>query len=547
MSRRSEKDNPVVPVIDLFAGPGGLSEGFHAHHDGRTNFEIALSVEMEESAHRTLELRSFFRQFPEGEVPDEYYRYVCGENITREDLFNRFPEGEIARQEAWKAELGKVDDSELDARIESSVDFSRPWILVGGPPCQAYSMAGRSRYAVIRRENPSIFDNDHRHRLYEEYLRILAKYRPPIFVMENVKGILTSKLRNVNIFSKILEDLSQPHLTNIPYAMYLGSKAEFAGYSLYSLVVKQPFPWMLKPSDFVIEAEKYGVPQTRHRVILLGIRSEYDLAPAGLLEQVPAITAGQVIGDLPEVRSALSREPDSYEQWKIRVNEIDEATSNDEISSNVRTAIRSALHEISSAPNSGGRYVPGDSQPAALADWYCDPRLKGALNHEAKSHMTSDLHRYLFAACFAEEMGESPKLRHFPDSLLPNHRNAKTAAKTTSGVFNDRFRVQLKDKPATTVVSHIAKDGHYYIHYDGRQCRSLTVREAARLQTFPDNYFFEGSRTDQYRQVGNAVPPLLARQIAGVVSDTLVLIRGKGDKNNTQSLDTEEPVSVVAT
>jgi DNA (cytosine-5)-methyltransferase 1 len=168
----------------------------------------------------------------------------------------------------------------------------------------------------------------------------------------------------------------------------------------------------------------------------------------------------------------------------------------------------------------GGRSVVEDAEPVgaaaetlpeSLATWYrgSDPRL--ILNHESRSHMPEDLARYLFCAVYAQLYGVSPKAQHFPGELAPRHLN------WDSGKFDDRFRVQVANRPSTTVMSHMAKDGHYFIHYDPVQCRSLTVREAARLQTFQDSYFFEGNRGEQYTQVGNAVPPFLARQIAEVV------------------------------
>jgi len=151
--------------------------------------------------------------------------------------------------------------------------------------------------------------------------------------------------------------------------------------------------------------------------------------------------------------------------------------------------------------------------------WVFDKKVSGVCNHSTRGHIAKDLFRYLFASCYANVFEKSPKLKDFPINLLPEHRNIKQAL--DGGLFSDRFRVQLQNKPSTTVTSHISKDGHYFIHYDPSQCRSLTVREAARLQTFPDNYFFCGPRTSQYTQVGNAVPPLLANQIAGIVFELL--------------------------
>jgi DNA (cytosine-5)-methyltransferase 1 len=175
-----------------------------------------------------------------------------------------------------------------------------------------------------------------------------------------------------------------------------------------------------------------------------------------------------------------------------------------------------AKHNIST----GGRFIryAAEGRNGELMSWLHDPRLEEGIScHESRGHMRGDLHRYFFAATYARVRNQSPRLRDFPSFLLPEHANARDAARP----FEDRFRVQLYGRPATTIVSHISKDGHYFIHPDPAQCRSLTVREAARLQTFPDNYHFEGNRTQQYVQVGNAVPPLLAYKIASTVGEFL--------------------------
>ena len=257
-------------------------------------------------------------------------------------------------------------------------------------------------------------------------------------------------------------------------------------------------PEELSKNDFVIKAEDYGIPQARHRVIMIGIRNDCDLKPTTLNASSDKITVKQAISDLPKLRSGLSKGLDSYASWEKEI-----CTFHPEA-------------KLWKRLNRGSKYIPKMSAPSVYPEWYYDEKLKGTIDHETRSHISADLHRYFYIASQAKIHGRSLKLEHLPQALLPKHKNVSQAIKGKS-LFNDRFRVQVSSRPATTITSHISKDGHYFIHYDPKQCRSLTVREAARIQTFPDNYKFEGPRTSQYHQVGNAVPPLLAKQIAKIV------------------------------
>jgi DNA (cytosine-5)-methyltransferase 1 len=510
----------AIPVIDLFAGPGGLCEGFSSVLDeaGAKRFSVKVSIEKELIAHKTLLLRALFRHFPKGKAPDCYYEYIQGK-IKREE-FLKNPEVKDAlahaEKEAKCAELGKTPHATIDGWIKEALGATKDWVLIGGPPCQAYSLAGRSR---MRGKDPIKFDNDKRHLLYTEYLRIIQEFEPAVFVMENVKGVLSSKQAGTGIFDRILADLTDPK--------------EGLRYQVRSLVVKGE---ELKPADYVIKAEDYGIPQNRHRVILFGIRSDVaartkalkDKPSRFLLNKVAKrATVQHALAGLPSLRSRLSSGPDSDEHWLKAVGEALQGLkgwtdpSRTIMAESMERAIKGAARHNSS----GAIFIPmkidfGDKISMSLKRWYFDPRLEGVLQHQSRSHMRTDLRRYMFAACYAKREGVSPKLRDFPPALLPDHGNVQVEGEEERAIpFADRFRVQLAKEPASTVVSHISKDGHYYIHPDPTQCRSLTVREAARLQTFPDNYYFEGNRTEQYWQIGNAVPPLLARKIALVISD----------------------------
>jgi len=522
-----------IPVIDLFAGPGGLGEGFSSYTDKNGNqvFDIALSIEKDLYAHSTLELRSFFRKFPKGKAPEEYYEYIRKKSLTRSvkqqhklrsELFDRYPdEARQAQQEAWLAELGK--SKELHDRIDSRIKaitgnhLTPCWGVIGGPPCQAYSVIGRSRN---KGKIGYSSESDERTYLYQQYLRIIARHKPDFFLMENVRGMLSAKLNGKSLFQKILEDLRHPGR----HGAFPHNTAADLEYHIYPLATNASAPE--KSSDYIISAENYGIPQARHRVILLGIKKDFSEEKPGLLIQKKQVNIQDVLDGLPRLRSGLSREKkinNNFAKWaETLCGIIDQEWFNLEKYKHLSDSIITILESIfNNELNQGSEFVPyGKTKRKKFKDneltkWYLDKKLKGVCNHSSRSHMVSDLYRYLYASSFAAKNNRSPLLEEFPVELIPAHKNA------SSGHFNDRFRVQVATKPSTTVTSHISKDGHYFIHYDPAQCRSLTVREAARLQTFPDNYFFEGSRTQQYIQVGNAVPPLLARQIAEIVHELI--------------------------
>lgn len=505
-------------IIDLFAGPGGLGEGFASLTDNEISpFQIGLSVEKEPSAHRTLRLRAFLRQHLSrtGKLPAEYIDFhagSCGE-----------PDWAAIDSEAWRlacdeARCLTLGTDETRAAVDLAIDRIRDehkdTVLIGGPPCQAYSLVGRARQKGIRGYRP---EDDHRHFLFREYIRVLDRLQPAVFVMENVKGILSSSVQSQRIFEMLMDDLSS-----------LGGDAE-GRYVLHAIAADEGILTLKrdpKPSDFIVRAEDHGVPQARHRVIIVGIRADVvDRAVHARVERPGSsrVTVDEVIGSLPRIRSGLTpARADSADTWRSTVLSASRALRRD-LTKNGNERLAVELEGVELALN--GKDIPGRTDSSLppnygrsnseLLAWIENEQLVALSQHESRGHMPGDIARYLFSSAFGRAEHRSPKAADFPKRLAPDHRS------WTTGKFADRFRVQLAKSPSTTITSHISKDGHYFIHPDPAQCRSLTVREAARLQTFPDDYLFLGNRTQQYVQVGNAVPPFLARQIAQLVLSVL--------------------------
>lgn len=411
-----------IKYLDLFAGAGGLSEGFV-----REGYEPIAHVEISEAACYTLKTRAGFHYLRKVNNLQPYIDYLSGK-ISRDVFYSFIPQSildSVVCKEINEDNLEFIFDKIDSLKEESSVD-----LIIGGPPCQAYSLVGRAR-------DPNGMLNDKRNYLFLFYVKFLEKYQPKYFVFENVLGLLSAKDE-----------------TGCRYLDMMTDAFDKAGYKID-----------LK----VMNARNYGVLQNRKRIIIVGKRTneenfhfpwpediQTDAQVNAIFSDLPTIFAGE--GNIHYCELL-----DNPHQWLIE--------------SGVRSQILG---------------IP--------VTYYC-----------SRSHKKQDLEIYKIAVQKWNESHERLKYSDLPDHLK-THKNQKS--------FLDRFKIVAADEDASqTVVAHIAKDGHYYIHPSLEQNRSLTPREAARLQTFPDDYYFESvsgkpSRTDAYKQIGNAVPVRLAYVIA---------------------------------
>lgn len=631
-------------IIDVFAGPGGLGEGFSTYKDkdGNFPFQIQISVEMEQYAHKTLRLRAFTRYFTNNDIglPSIYFDYITGKNkllgkliefrswvedketVTENDNNDwavispefycpvDFQDASSQYEKEWDSVLLAIKQAVYEARkmtlgpdkkdihkaIKEQIAPKTPTILIGGPPCQAFSTVGRSRRkghvtnnVVTNTDEPAVWDqdNDGRTWLYKEYIKIIHSFKPEIFVMENVRGMLSAKVEGKNgekvyVWKQIFADLNKP--SNV-----VGRKTNTLEYDIYSLASDVKFTGntidleKMNGADFVLNSKHYGIPQARERVILLGVRKDVSKtlgeAFKAMLTKINTEQQTHVsdaIGDLPILRSGVGRQEHEYNGKDAPKQTCVKAADELEFwNAELKTKLQTAVKRLKKSNNSHQKKVwdmlnlaykgherlstvsrshtivtesdfkstndsidkfsefpfsrlASESRGSSnidyvkqLHEWYSPNNEKLlVLNHETRNHMDSDLCRYIYSASYSlivPEEGEriNPRLPELVEAGLDpkGHKNRES--------FIDRFRTQIWDRPATTITSHISKDGHYFIHPDPSQMRSFTVREAARIQTFPDNYFFEGPRTAQFIQVGNAVPPLLANKIANVVFNAI--------------------------
>lgn len=412
--------------IDLFAGAGGLSEGFV-----RNGFEPIAHVEIDTAACNTLKTRTAYHHLKATNRYETYVRYLKGE-LSRTELYSFVPENLL--NSIINLPISEEHNAQIHERIQQNLKNRSVDLIIGGPPCQAYSLVGRAR-------SKNGMSGDPRNFLYVQYARYLEKYNPKLFVFENVIGLKSAK-----------------------GGLYLDN--------MKKLFDKKGFHIKL----FTVEANKFGVLQNRRRVIIIGWNKAFDFD----IPDLEAInlsndkyTVQDLLTDLPKLQAGEGK--DKYVKYEAETTEFLE-----------RSSIRNGIDTLT--------------------------------QHLARPQSDQDKEIYKIAV---EKWNTQEERLHYNDlpDRLKTHKNRSS--------FFDRFKVVASNKThSQTVVAHIAKDGHYYIHPDLSQNRSLTIREAARLQSFPDDYYFEGiregvNRTPAFKQIGNAVPPLMAQMIAHQVKKIL--------------------------
>lgn len=427
-----EKKNGSLNFIDLFAGAGGLSEGFF-----QAGFNPIAHVEMNEYAAKTLETRTVYYYLKKEKRLDRYYAYLS-QRITREELLEDIP------KEVLKTVICETMSDQTLPKIFKKIDeileedgINQVDVIVGGPPCQAYSLVGRAQSSHM--DVP--MEQDPRNRLYILYARFLTKYRPRMFVFENVMGIETANK------GQTWRNLKQ-YLKRVGYEIECREQ----------------------------NSNNFGVLQNRRRMIIIGWRKGSGLH----YPQFNAVAVNAVVNDLLRDLPKLTPGRVGHRYGRAPMSEYVR-------NNNIRTS----------------------NDVLTL--------------HESRPHTRQDIRIYRRAIELWNNGHQRLNYRDLPDGL-------KTHNNQTS--FLDRFKVVEGDQQCChTVLAHLSKDGHYFIHPDISQHRSITVREAARIQSFPDNYFFEGPRTAQFVQVGNAVPPMMARGIAEGIRQQL---QQEGKKDNDQ-------------
>ena len=448
-------------AVDLFAGCGGLGEGFR-----QAGVEIVADIEMNSWACQTLKTRHLYYELVGTKKRRLYNEYLKG--ITSLDkIYEDYPDVfERISGKVIQATLGEEDSNAILRKIRASLSRcggEQVDVVLGGPPCQPYSLIGRAR-------DPNRMENDERHYLYRYYLEILQDLQPSFFVYENVPGLFTAETDGGRIFDRLLEDFSALHPS-------------------YDII--PPLESVrTNPRGYILNSANFMVPQYRKRLILIGYKQ-------ALRDQNP---------DIVKIFKRL-------QQKSLRASKQGEVTVKDAISD------LPALRPGEGEDEFYGLYPAYN--PLSKFQRSIRKFSPGVLNHKARTHMESDLERYRFFIKHHNNASGNAMLQDLieqrPD-LVPNHGNLTD--------FQDRFKVQGWESPSSTITAHISKDGHYFIHPDINQCRSFTVREAARCQSFPDNFKFEGPRTEQFKQVGNAVPPRLAYHVAKAIRAELVRMHG---------------------